>query len=132
MSWNPEPSYYTPPAADLAELRPVARPHAGLGIASFVIALLVGMGEAVLLGYSGYLAVSQPGTMKPDSPSAIILGLLMIAGAALAFLGTGLGLGGVFQTTRRRVFAVLGLVFNVLILTAFAGLVAIGLLAQKG
>ena len=34
MSWNSEPSYYTPPAADLAELRPLARPHAVVYVAN--------------------------------------------------------------------------------------------------
>lgn len=131
MSGAPYSSYYTPPAAELSELRPLEPPHTGLGIASFIIGLFVGIGEMVVVGWTGYLATSKPGTITPEAPIAIILGLVMLAGLAAAFLGAGLGVGGLFHKNRRRIFAVLGLVFNVMILAAFMGLMAIGLAVKK-
>ncbi|MDR3637025.1 MAG: hypothetical protein P4L84_24690 [Isosphaeraceae bacterium] len=132
MSGNPySPSYYEPPAAELTELRPLEPPHAGLGIASFLIGLFVGIGEMAVVGWAGYIAVTKPNTMTPESPMAVILGLIMLGGMAVAFLGAGLGIGGLFQKDRKRVFAVLGLIINVMTMAAFVGLVALGLAVKQ-
>jgi hypothetical protein len=128
MSGNPySPSYYTPPEAELTELRPPEPPHSGLGIASFLVAVVIGLAETAIVGWISYMTVSKPGTITPESPLAIIAGLAMLGGLAVTFLGAGLGIGGIFQRNRKRVFAVLGLVFNLMILVAFVGLIALGL-----
>lgn len=129
MSGNPySPSYYEPPAAELHALEP---PHAGLGIASFLVGLLVGFGEMAAVGWAGYTEVTHPGTMTAESPQAMILGLAMLGGLGLAFLGALLGIGGLFQTNRKRIFAVLGVIFNVMVVVAFVALMVIGLAVKK-
>ncbi|HEX8198986.1 MAG TPA: hypothetical protein VF590_00760, partial [Isosphaeraceae bacterium] len=65
--------------------------------------------------------------MNPQDPMAVVLGLLMIGGLMLAALGAVLGLASLFQRGRRRVFGVLGLIFNGLILLGVLGLILIGI-----
>ncbi len=55
----------------------------------------------------------------------------MLGGLAVAFLGMLLGIGGLFQTNRKRIFAVLGVVFNVMVVVAFVGLMVLGLAVKK-
>jgi hypothetical protein len=123
-------SYYEPPAEPV-ELRRFEPPHSGLGIASFLVGLLAGVGEMAVVGWAGYTGVTHRGTITPDSPTAILLGLAMLAGLGLALLGGMLGVGGLFQANRKRVFAVLGMALNALVVLAFLGLMVIGLALKK-
>ena len=66
--------------------------------------------------------------MDEDSVGTILLGLIMIGGCFLAFVGLILGVAGLFQKNRKRVFPVLGTAFNAMILLGVVGLVVVGLL----
>ena len=48
--------------------------------------------------------------MDAESGEAILIGLLMLASGGLAFLGSALGLGGLCQSDRAKVFPAMGLV----------------------
>lgn len=86
--------------------------HSGLGIASFIISILAFF--VVIL----FFAIDASETTAGAG----------ICGAAFANLvGIGLGIAGVAQGDRKKVFAILGLVFNVLAILGVVGLMLIGI-----
>jgi hypothetical protein len=107
----------------------VPEKHSGPGIASFIISLVASMAMFVLIGIAGVLEVSTPGGMDEDSPAAVLIGLCMFLLLGLELLAAGLGVAGVLQQARRRVFAVLGLVISTgtMLFTLF--LMMVGLMA---
>lgn len=102
--------------------------HSGLGISSFVIALLAGPGMFLLLLIAGVMATQAPnGQIDEKSAAAVGLGLMLIGGVVVSLIGVGLGIAGVAQKGRKRVFAVLGLVFNGIIAIGVLGIMLLGL-----
>ena len=104
--------------------------QSGLGIASFIIAVAVGFGMVLLVVYAGVVEASSPGGMDEESMTAIAIGLGALGGMAAALLGVVLGIAGLVQRDRKRLFAVLGLVLNGLTILGVAGLILIGLMVQ--
>jgi hypothetical protein len=100
----------------------------GLGIVSFVIAVLVGLGEIILLIIAGIMESRTPGGMDENSTEAMILGLLLIGGLVVSFFGGVLAVAGLVQGERSKVFPVLGLGFNAMIILGVIGIIIIGLL----
>lgn len=120
----------------LASLNPSSRsphaheprlPHSGLGIASFGLSLFCGVAAFVTVAIAGVIDASTPGGMQEDSAAAIIVGLGMIAVFGLVVVGGGIGAVALFQSDRNRLFAILGVVVNALIVVGICGLMAIGL-----
>jgi hypothetical protein len=105
----------------------VERPHGKLGIVSFVMALVTGLGEFVLIAIAGVMESSTPGGMDENSPKAMVLGLLLLFGLLLAVLGAILGIAGMFDSAKKRVFAVIGLCLNGLIVLLGIGMLVLGL-----
>ena len=87
------------------------RPHAGLGIASFIISLAAGAALVILLGVASVLE-SRPGGMDEESAGAIVLGLILALTALAQVLALGLGIAALVQTGRSKLFGVLGTVFS--------------------
>jgi hypothetical protein len=102
--------------------------HSGFGIASFVIAILVGIAEFILLVVAGVMEAKTPGGMDEDAPATIILGSLLIGGLLMSFVGAVLAIAGLVQGGRSKVFPVLGLGFNGMIILGVIGIIIIGLL----
>ena len=116
---------------DLEDLdEPPPMRHSGFGIASFVIAIGAGLLEFALVVAAGVVEASTPGGMDENSPVAILLGLGLFGGLFAAFVGVVFGIAGVCQSDRRKVFAVLGLVFCSAVLLGVLGLMVIGLLVS--
>src|SRR5262249_14243521 len=101
--------------------------HSGLGIASFVIAVTVGLLEFVLLAIAGVLEVTTPGGIDENSPVAVVLGLTLLAGLLVNILGIGLGIAGLCESYRKKLFAVLGVVIGAVVLFGVLLVMAIGL-----
>jgi hypothetical protein len=101
--------------------------HSGLGIASFILSIICGLLIFLLIGAAGVIEASQPGGMDEESPQAVAIGLALFFFLFLALVAFGLGLGGLFQGNRKRIFAVLGMVFSAMILMGTIGIIAIGL-----
>jgi hypothetical protein len=122
-------SAYRPPNARVADPRDdVAKMrHSGLGIASFVLACVSTVLILVLLVVAGVMEASTPGGMSETSPAAIAIGLLLFLFVFVALVGVGLGIAGLFQSERKKVFAVLGTVFGGVTLLGTASIVAIGM-----
>lgn len=112
--------------------------HSRLGIASFVIAVLTTVLFVVLLGVvfnaaGALLDGEDPSSVTPqdlqqnleESPGTTgvlgVAGFGLVASPFLYLLGAALGIAGLIQNRRKRLFAVLGTVAN--------GLIFLGLLA---
>ena len=101
--------------------------HSGFGIASFVIALVVGVLEFVLIVAAGILESTTPGGIDENSPIAIVLGLVMIGGFLLDLLAIIFGIVGLCQHNRSKIFAILGLVIGCLVVAGCLLLIVAGL-----
>jgi len=101
--------------------------HSGLGIASFAIALAAGLLEFVLVIIAGILQSTTPGGIDENSPPAILLGLALIGGLMFDLLGIGLGIGGLCDHKRNKLFAIFGVVIGFAVLFGVLFLVALGL-----
>ena len=105
------------------------RKNAGLGLASFALALTIGVYDFLLIVFASIVETSTPGAMDEDSVIAIVVGLLILAGLASNMLGIALGIGGLFQGDRKKVFSVLGTTFNSAIILGIIGLMVLGAVA---
>jgi len=103
------------------------RKHSGLGIASFVIALLVGVLEFAVIIAAGIMETSAPGGMDEDSPAVMAVGFAICFGVLMHVMGLILGIVGVAQSGRNRVFAILGSIFNGVILIGIGLLMLVGI-----
>ena len=121
---------YVPPRADVLDRQTasgIRRRQSRLGIASFILAIVAGVTGLALVVIAGVLDASTPGGMDEESPLALIVGLGMFGIGAINLIGIGFGVAGLIQVDRLRTFAVLGLVFNTLVILGFCGLVVVGL-----
>lgn len=103
--------------------------HSGLGIASFAISILFGTLLFVLVGIAAYVEATTPGGMGETSGTATMLGIGFLGLLAIGLVGVGLGIAGLFQPERRKLFSILGLSFSVVAMLAFSGLYVIGTMA---
>ncbi len=104
--------------------------HAGLGIASLVLAILAAMGLFVLFVIAGVMENNTPGGIDEDSPQAIIVGLFLILGVVLEFIALGLGLGSLLQPNRKKLMGILGIIGSLLSLFFFGVIMIAGALMQ--
>ena len=102
-------------------------PHSGLGIASFGLSLFCGVAAFITVAIAGVIDALTPGGMQKDSAGAIIVGLGMIAVFGLVIVGGGIRVVALFQSNRNRLFAILGVAVNALIVVGMCGLMAIGM-----
>ena len=115
------PMQYQPPPAPLK--------HSGFGIASFIIsiaAVIFAFGMVVL---AGVMESRTPGGIDEESPEAMAVGLGIILSGLLAVLGGVLGIVGCSLPNRNKVFAILGTIFNALVVLGLVGLMILGLAA---
>ncbi|MFD0958269.1 hypothetical protein [Paenibacillus chungangensis] len=117
--------------------------HSGLGIASFIIALLAILAAIItlVLTVSFTAEFINMGTLDPESLEAQILdgdsaivsimaaGLLFIVSIGLSVIGLILGIVGAVMKNRKKVFSVLGIVLNALIAVGVVVLVIISMVA---
>src|SRR5580704_6402598 len=101
-------------------------PHSGLGIASFLITLAMGLLVFVLFIIAGILETSSENGIDENSPTAMLLGSAIVGGLMIDVLGMGLGIGGLCQPKRNKLFAGLGLGFGAVVFFGAAGLMVIG------
>lgn len=102
--------------------------HSGFGIASFIISLVIGAGEFVMLIIAGVMEATTPGGIDDKSASAIILGLLLIGGLLINLAGAAFGIVGLLARDRKKVLAIIGLIFNLIVIIGMVGIMALGLL----
>ncbi|HDZ21237.1 hypothetical protein LCGC14_0226270 [marine sediment metagenome] len=100
------------------------RKHSGVGIASFVISLVVPVAFAGLTVVIAVVATEAGENVKDKMPILASAGLGMLLVLLAPLVGLGMGIAGCCQTTRNRIFAVLGTVFNATIVLGIAALMA--------
>ena len=126
MSYDSQHPYRPPDFTDKMYEAPRLK-HTGFGIASFVIALVAGATVFSVILIAGVLETQLPGGLGPDGPAVMMVGFAFLAAMGLHLLGFGLGVGGIVQNDCKKVFAVLGLVFNSLVLIGSCGFLALGM-----
>jgi hypothetical protein len=102
--------------------------HSGLGVASFVMSVAIGVFDFAVFMFAGVVEMSTPGGMDEESIVAVIVGLLIIGSLFMNVGGVGLGIAGIVQRDRQKVFSVLGVAFNTLIILGMVGLLIIGMM----
>jgi hypothetical protein len=109
---------------------PPTRRSSPVGIASFVLSLIGGLGLFAIFGYAGYVEVSTPGGLDENSFQAVAIGLSFFFAMFLEFLAFVLGLVGLLQKNTSRLFAGLGLGLSVAGALLAVSLMVIGVLAE--
>lgn len=97
--------------------------HSKLGIASFVLAIILGIFIVLTFIVAGFLA-TQP--TENEEMRDTLVGAALIIFLAAEVLPIGLGIASLFQPKTRPLFAILGLTFSVLTLFGSAGLMLLG------
>ncbi|CAA9460432.1 MAG: hypothetical protein AVDCRST_MAG25-773 [uncultured Rubrobacteraceae bacterium] len=112
--------------------------HSRMGIASFVISILVVVailalvvGAPLVLSSTDALDAqsfdpADPQSIDLSNPAIIalqVIGLGFILGVLLSFVGFGLGVAGLIQRRRKRLFAIVGAVLNGLVILGVAVLI---------
>lgn len=115
------------------------RGHTRMGIASVIIAVLATVVIVILVIVAGSVATTlfqgqDPAAIDPqtleNSPEATTLGIVgfgVFGSFLLYFVGLGLGVAGIFQSRKKRLFGILGAVSNGLVLLAVVLLIVLGL-----
>ena len=93
--------------------------HSKLGIASFVTAIVGGLSFLTLGVSLGYMELNTPGGIDETSKAVILMGLGIILALFILLISLGLGIGGLIQKERKKIFSVLGVVFSFFILLLF-------------
>ncbi len=100
--------------------------HSGLGVASFVLALVAAVGLIVLIIAASAISAG-PNGLDPRSAGAITIGLLIFVCLFMALIGLGLGIAGIVQKRYRRLFAIIGTAINGLLILGVLALMMIGM-----
>ena len=124
---NYQDPYQPTSSANVYVQQPQQRRHSGLGIASFVLSIVGGLATLGVFVTAGVLEAQTPGGLDEDSPVTMMVGLAVFAAVGLALLGLALGIGGLVQPNRQRIFAILGTIFNGFIILGICGIMALGM-----
>ena len=126
-----EQEIYAPPQySEPAQVACVPLKHSGIGIASFVISIFMGIFYFSVILIAGVVGAANPEGINEESVTAVVIGLLILAGLGVSLIGIGLGIAGVIQKEYKKILSVLGLVFNSLGVIGVIGLMIIGILAS--
>lgn len=114
--------------------------HSRMGVASFIIAIVATVVVVALFVVGGIVSASafqnvDPQDLDPESvqnspafAGLALIGIGVFGCLILYFIGLGLGIGGLIQSTRKRLFSILGTVFNGLVLFVLLALFGLSLL----
>ncbi|MGA2504591.1 MAG: hypothetical protein ABSG01_10925 [Anaerolineales bacterium] len=125
--------FFTPAAATPSD----SQKHSRIGIASFVIGLvsmfIFCLAIVLAFGYGLSITATNPSfQVEQSNPTVLGLGLLLFSSPILSLVGAVLGFVAVFQKDKKKLFSVLGIVLNLLIMLTFCALLVIGLVGQSG
>jgi magnesium-transporting ATPase (P-type) len=110
---------------------PVAPKHTGMGVVSFIISLLGFFIFVCTIIAGGVIAMKNPDALSQPGGAAVVIGMLILIGFFLCFVGIGLGIAGLVQKDRKKIFALLGLIFNSAIFIGVAILMIVGLMTNR-
>ena len=119
-------------ATPLPEAAPPAIPeprHSGLGVTSFVLGMTSGPLALVLIAAAVVAEAMGAERLPEDHWIFGVLGLMLIGVIVAHFVGVGLGIAGLVGR-KLKLFAILGLVFNVASVSVILGAVILGVMAE--
>lgn len=107
--------------------------HSALGVAAFATSLGIGVLMLITFVFAGIAAAGHARSGGGGQyPGQIIVGLVTLGLMGADVVALGLGIAALFQSGRKKVFAILGVVFASAILLGTAGVIVLGLhLAAK-
>jgi hypothetical protein len=101
--------------------------HSGPGIWSFIVSIVSAIFMMIIVVAAGVATASSPYGM--DESVAIVIGFFMIAFLFVTLVALGLGIGGLVQKERKKIFAIIGTVISALTICGVGILMLIGLMA---
>jgi len=101
--------------------------HSGLGIASFITSIVSGILIFLVIVIASVMEASTPGGIDEESVGAVMVGLFLFAFIGAALVALGLGIGGLLQKERKKIFAILGTVFAAASLVVTIFIIILGL-----
>ena len=106
--------------------------HSGFGVASFIISILAGLLMFLVFVIGTIMQLSTPGGMDQQSIQAMLVGLSIIALLFIDIVAVVLGIVGLFQKERKKLFAILGIIFSSATVISMIVLIIVGLLMSRG
>ena len=106
--------------------------HSGLGVASFSVALVVLILTFIIVVIAGVMEASTPGGMDENSAAVMMVGFGVIGMLLANVVAFGLGIGGIFQRDRKKLYAILGMTFSMLTFVGTVALILLGLSMEGG
>ncbi len=103
--------------------------HSGLGIASFVISILMAILSIGIVALVTALTFTNP-NISDESPQMVLLGLGIMGSLAMMMVAIGLGIAGLCTRNRKKIYAILGLTFATVNALGIIGLMIIGMMME--
>jgi hypothetical protein len=100
--------------------------YSGFGVASFVVFCCTFLLMSIIFAQSVIYGLSNPDGLDGQSTHAAMLGFSMIFTLLIALVGIGLAITGLFQKGKKKTFATLGLIFNLIIFVLFVSMFFLG------
>jgi hypothetical protein len=100
--------------------------HSGIGIASFITSVVASILLGLMVVIAGAMEIATPGGLDEKTAAAMVLGLFIIALLVVDIVALGLGIAGLFQKDRKKLFAILGTTFSAATIIGILFLIVIG------
>lgn len=99
--------------------------HSGMGIASFVTAIVYGLVLFCVVLSAGIIEASTQGGIEQDSSEALIIFITYICVNFIGIFGIALGVIGLFSQGRKKILAFIGLVLNLITVLAAVSVIVL-------
>jgi len=109
----------------ISNVEDLEQKHSRFGIASFILSLVAGLAMCGALVFVILLPGFDTGTQSTHL-FTLVVGLVFCGFFLVDFVAIGLGIAGLFERNRKKVFAILGIVFSSATVLVLAGLFILG------
>jgi hypothetical protein len=86
--------------------------HSGLGIASFILSCISGFCLFFTIFVAGIIEASNQGESNDNTSLLMLVGFSVLAFLFVALIASGLGIAGLIQKDRNKIYAVFGTIFS--------------------
>ncbi len=101
--------------------------HSGFGIASFITSIVSGILIFLVIITAGVIQVSTPRGLNEQSATAMTIGMFLFVFLFVSLVALGLGIVGLLQKERKKIFAILGTVFSAVTIVATISIIFLGI-----
>ena len=113
---------------DREDYRDLGQRNWGLGMASFVISLVAGLGMFGDIVAATLIAMKNP-AFDEKSPEAAVIGLLLFGCGFLCIVALGLGIAAICMKNAVKLYGILGVIFSAATLLVTFCIMLVGLAA---